>query len=1043
MHSKFVDSTDPAPDRLSGSDEMNPRPVRLNRHTEQKLAQVAQVAATTVGAPHARLLVRLGSERPRTIAHGTGDLRTALDDHLVNELTALLSTSPGNPSNVARRATGHAIVDHQAYDWAACLIDVDTRIAGALVVLAREPWSIKKNGWLVLESFARLAGHELERAGQQSDPVAVESRAAHADTEALMLRVAREGLAEIDRDGRCLFMNQAAAEMLRVDADRLLGSGLHDCVHARRPDGTQCEPGTCPLLAYRQGTRVEVDEDLFWRPDGSSFPVEYSVVPVIDSAGQVTGGILRFTDQTEHRRTENALRQHEEHYRTFLEMTLDPIIMLDQDGRIIEFNPAAERAFGHAAERVLGSPMIDLLIPPPWRAWFARGFAEYRDTGKGALAGRRTQITAVRDGGAAFPVELTITRLPVEDGWIFSCYMRDITEREWNERRRITRYAVTRILAESDSPDHAIPQVLEAVCHGLDWDWAGYWSREPGANEMNLCASWRRESIDAAALEEMSQQGGFTPGQGLLGRVWIRRQSAWIADVGTSVEYRRAPSALAADLRSTAALPVLGRSEVIGVIEFLSRKKREPDAEMLRLMDSLGSQIGQFIERRQIEDERLQLLAAEQAARAEAEAAERRLAFLAEASAQLSMSLDYTKTLSSVAHLALAKLADYCAIEMVDDDGRIVLWEIADVDPESEALGRYLHAKFPTAPESSHPVAEVIRTGQPILIPEVTDETLALFSNEPEYVEALRTMRIDSSMYVPLIARGRTMGAISFVAAESGYRYGPSDLALAQELARRAALAIDNARLYQEAQDAVRVREEFLSIASHELKTPLTTVKGYSQILSRLMRRPALDRSRLIRLTDQLQAQLGRFETLIADLLDVSRIQQGRLELRPEPADLVRLARTVLSRFESPAITGPQHHLQLDAPDALTAVLDPDRLDQVLTNLVSNAVKYSPDGGEIVVSIRGDDDTIEIAVADQGIGIPEAEHGQLFLPFSRSETVQRAISGVGLGLYISNQIVQRHGGMIQVESQPGKGSTFTVKLPRDILAGSQPDEGMA
>jgi signal transduction histidine kinase len=398
-----------------------------------------------------------------------------------------------------------------------------------------------------------------------------------------------------------------------------------------------------------------------------------------------------------------------------------------------------------------------------------------------------------------------------------------------------------------------------------------------------------------------------------------------------------------------------------------------------------------------------------------------------------------------VAHLAVPTLSDYCAIDVLDDDNRIRSLEISDIDPEKEAAGRKMQEDHPVDPESNHPVAQVMRSGRPILFSDVDDDVLRLFAeDDEEYLQGLRDIGIDSAMYVPLIARGRTIGVISFVASESGQRYGPSDLALAQELTRRAALAIDNARLYREAQDAVRTREEFLSIASHELKTPLTTVKGYGQILGRLLRRPTIDTKRLIRLADQLQDQLARFEILIADLLDVSRIQQRGLELRPEPADLVALVRTVLNRFEYPAEPQVQHVFTIRGPERLEGVWDPDRLDQVLTNLISNAVKYSPDGGEILITIEmREGDQVELAVHDQGIGIPEDEQGELFRPFARSETVQRAISGVGLGLYISQQIIGRHGGRIWLESEPGTGSRFAVLMPRDYLSISDEIEGHA
>lgn len=231
-----------------------------------------------------------------------------------------------------------------------------------------------------------------------------------------------------------------------------------------------------------------------------------------------------------------------------------------------------------------------------------------------------------------------------------------------------------------------------------------------------------------------------------------------------------------------------------------------------------------------------------------------------------------------------------------------------------------------------------------------------------------------------------------------------------------------------EADQAVRLREEFLSIASHELKTPLTTVKGYVQLLSREISRPQLDHDLLVELLNDLQAQVDRFETLVNDLLDASRIQQGRLELRPEPLDLTALAQQVLERFEHAAERTERHTLVLEAPGPIWGTWDPAQLDQVLTNLVSNALKYSPEGGEVRLRLRHRGDSVEVMVSDQGVGIPPEEQALLFQPFVRG-AAGRNIGGTGLGLYITAQIVARHGGSIHIQSEVGVGSTFTVCLP--------------
>jgi signal transduction histidine kinase len=284
-------------------------------------------------------------------------------------------------------------------------------------------------------------------------------------------------------------------------------------------------------------------------------------------------------------------------------------------------------------------------------------------------------------------------------------------------------------------------------------------------------------------------------------------------------------------------------------------------------------------------------------------------------------------------------------------------------------------------------------------------------------------------MIVPLRVRERVLGAISLAAAESGRRYGPDDLALAEQLAERAALAIDNARLYREARAAVRIREEFLAVASHELRTPLTNVKGYVQLLDRQLRGDDGSWERLRGLIDPLQTQVRRLETLVGDLLDVSRLQRGRLELRPEAVELGELARQVVARFDHSPHRTPRHSLIVDAPSPVAGVWDAARLDQVLTNLVGNALKFSPTGGEVRVAVRREADEALLTVSDEGLGIGPEERAALFEPFRRGEATARAIPGVGLGLYIAAEIVARHGGRIEVASAVGEGSTFVVRLP--------------
>lgn len=288
---------------------------------------------------------------------------------------------------------------------------------------------------------------------------------------------------------------------------------------------------------------------------------------------------------------------------------------------------------------------------------------------------------------------------------------------------------------------------------------------------------------------------------------------------------------------------------------------------------------------------------------------------------------------------------------------------------------------------------------------------------------------VRSYLAVPVVSRsGEVLGGLFFGHSTPGI-FTERDERLVVGIAGQAAIAIDNARLYDQAQQAIRAREEFLSMASHELKTPLTTLKVSAQLLARQISQPELDRDRLWAYADRLQVQMSRMEQLVADLLDVSRIQQGRLDLRPEVCDLREIAEDVLTRCEEASERSECHRLVLGAPEPVGVVIDPIRIDQALTNLVTNALKYSPDGGTIQLTVAREDGHAVVAVSDQGIGISSADQNRLFHPFARSDAVRGSVSGSGLGLHITRQIIEQHGGLITVDSEVGIGSTFTIRLP--------------
>jgi PAS domain S-box-containing protein len=296
-------------------------------------------------------------------------------------------------------------------------------------------------------------------------------------------------------------------------------------------------------------------------------------------------------------------------------------------------------------------------------------------------------------------------------------------------------------------------------------------------------------------------------------------------------------------------------------------------------------------------------------------------------------------------------------------------------------------------------------------------ETTANLPPITELMTAPMTSRIGTQVGLIIVAKG-THGAFS-----------PDDEHVLAQLALVSAVAVDNVRLLERANDSVRIRDEFLSIAAHELKTPMTSVKGYMQLLARLLDRENINYDQVRKSAVNVQEQVNRLESLLNDLLDASRIQHHRVDLNLEPVDLCELVNLVAGRFEISPERSSQHSLELHGSAPVIGLWDRERLDQVLTNLISNAFKYSPDGGVVRIFVDSEDCDAVIRVVDQGIGISLQDQSRLFEPFTRSATARKTAGGTGLGLYISKQMVEQHGGTIELSSRQGHGSTFTIRLP--------------
>ena len=421
---------------------------------------------------------------------------------------------------------------------------------------------------------------------------------------------------------------------------------------------------------------------------------------------------------------------------------------------------------------------------------------------------------------------------------------------------------------------------------------------------------------------------------------------------------------------------------------------------------------------------------------------ERRALFLAEISKTLFESLDYEETLANVARLAMPELGAWCIVDVLQSDGTVKRLAVFHPDPTLQPLAAELEAHYPPMQHDILGLPRIAETQQPELVREVTDELIESASIDQRQLGILRTLGLCSYMVVPLKARGRLLGAITFIGADPRRRYAPRDLLFAEDLAGRAAVAMDNARLYKEAHEAKeeaiaavaraavadRAKTDFLATMSHELRTPLNAIAGYAELLELGMRGPITEQQReaIARIRRSQQHLLG----IVNDILMFAKTETGRLPLTLEPI-AVESALESLRFLVQPMLT--EHEIrfrQLDCDGDLHVIADRDRLNQILVNLLSNAIKFSPKGGEVRIRCEKIEHLAAIRVEDDGHGIAEDKLEDIFEPFVQlSSGLTRTAEGSGLGLAISRELARLMGGDVTVESTVGKGSTFTLTLP--------------
>ena len=376
---------------------------------------------------------------------------------------------------------------------------------------------------------------------------------------------------------------------------------------------------------------------------------------------------------------------------------------------------------------------------------------------------------------------------------------------------------------------------------------------------------------------------------------------------------------------------------------------------------------------------------------------EQTLLFLAESSKSLSSLVDYKSTLQKIASLSVPHFADWCAVDMLEGDGSVQRLAVAHVDPAMVGLAEELHRRYPPHPDAEHGVMKVLRTGQAEFVPEIPTELLEGAAHDAEHLAMLQQMCLTSYICVPLRVNDSVLGCVTFVGADSGRRYTHADLSLAADLAHRAAVAIQNALLYQQVREADRRKDEFLAMLAHELRNPLAPIRSGLDLL-------AIESSGHREIVELMQSQVEHVVRLVDDLLDVSRIMRGKVELRREIVNLAELIQRSVVAVR-PSVDSRQQQLAVQVEGGLILDADPVRIVQVIENLLTNASKYMDAKGKITLSVERSSDTAVITVQDTGVGIDKELLPHVFELFTQSSrSIDRAQGGLGIGLTLVQRL---------------------------------------
>ncbi len=660
---------------------------------------------------------------------------------------------------------------------------------------------------------------------------------------------------------------------------------------------------------------------------------------------------------------EAKLRQQEEQYRSIFDATSDAILIFDYEGTLVAANPTAYQMHGYAAGELVGMHGTQLIYPAD--------HSKFADFITQVKAGQHFQVEGIhlRKDGSPISVDVNGTNFQYGGTPHLLAVVRDITDRKQTEIA----------IANQQRWLEAVLNLLPVPCLFV----------EPGTAVV---------TFSNKAADELA--GGEFP-KGEPGEEYHMVYYCTDAN-GRRIPDERMPGVRVAHGErlhnfemdwhvgdTTHSLILWG--------ETLPAMHGHPGTGVVMFQDI----------------NRLKKI-------------ERMLQFLADASASLAELVDYESTLQKVATVAVPLFADWRIVDLLQE-GQQRRVAVVHANPQKVQAARALQEQYPPSPDAPYGLPHVLRTGKAEMSIEISDELLVRTAQNETHLSLLRDLGLKSYMCVPVISKGTVLGAITFVISESNRRYDADALQIAEDLAQRAAVAIENANLYRALREADQRKDEFLATLAHELRNPLAPIR----LGLEAMRQMADNRAAVENVRNTMERQVKQLVTLVDDLMDVSRITRGKFMLRPEE---VALATVVQSALEATRffVEEGEHQLTVSLPEApVRLIADPHRLAQVLSNLLNNAAKYTPRRGQIWLHAEEQEGEILISVKDTGVGIPEEMQERIFDMFAQiNQPLEQGHTGLGIGLTLVKSLVEMHGGRVEVFSAgTNLGSEFRVWLP--------------